>query len=1177
MSSPWGTIAYAVNQLSAGDILYVREGTYRETITIDKVGSFGNEITIEAYQSEIVTIDGTVDVTGTWSTYGAVSGAYQLAYTTDITQLFVDDLQMVNARWPNAQFNDDSIFSHDNWAQGDENTNSSGTPNDLSIAGSLVIDETVSNPSPLDLNNSIGILNIGSFKTESVKITSHTQNASSNDVITYTHDTSSADDDDYQSTYKDKHHYYFFEGKVNFLDVNNEWFNDTVNNILYLFPDDGLDPSSRSIKGKTTDHAITFSGASYINFKKINFFATTLKLENSDYITIEECNFYYPSTSSRMLGLTSGLGMPNVTSLDNSSDNNTIKKCLFENTEGEALRIKGDNNTVENNYFHHIDWSASNTAGLMVTIYTTGNSNTFTKNTIHTTGASATILPGRYSEVSYNKVSNTGLLQSDGAVFQGTKNYVEDSDVHHNWIFDTTKYALRFDAPGGSAGEAGHYGQMHHNYIYNAKGMMVKGNHHYISHNTVFNTVSGNGIIILDEDGSNTGTDVQNNLVDKMSAHRSGTLAAYPLPSIFTDNSNDSDDGSASNNRNGYTYSSDNISSLINTATGMPLSTSSALLNMGIVIDTDSIPHTTVGSAPDIGAYEYGGTAWTAGVDWAPKFHTTIWKKSAASTDWNTASNWSTGAVPTTDVNVIIPTGATNYPVISSSGAVARNITVNSSAAFTINETGSVTISGNFSNSGTVTLNSDADEFSSIIISGTVSGNIVYNRFVNQAGSGEWDLIGSPLDAQSISSFASTNTSGTATLATSGSYYALGTYDSSDDTWTNYTISNVSSAGNFDIGKGYQAGSVSGGSGLLKFTGTAAAADQLQAVQSYADFGGKRWNLIANPYPSYINANSNANFTNNFLTVNTLLIGSGIYLAIYGWESDVNGDNVGSYKAINHTTAATYIAPGQGFFIAAASSSSANISFTREMRTTTGGDDFIANRTMNPNSVEFLLKLYKGKTLIDNTRFYFDTSLTLGMDSGYDAGAFDQNSSIMSRLVEQDEGIGLEINAMDLEALSAVSIPLEVNQISNVPFRISLEDSTIPVDVEVQLEDRLLKTLTLLNGEDFTITAEEDLSGIGRFYLHLGNVTLGEDTFIKDFVSIYKGINDDYITIEGLSNSSKNNVKIYNLLGQLVANKLLNPNQIKQTVTTKGFPSGVYAVELQIGHSIVTKKIIVRY
>ena len=49
-----------------------------------------------------------------------VSGAYQLSYTGDITQLFVDDQPMVNARWPNAQFNDDSIFSHSTWAEGDE-------------------------------------------------------------------------------------------------------------------------------------------------------------------------------------------------------------------------------------------------------------------------------------------------------------------------------------------------------------------------------------------------------------------------------------------------------------------------------------------------------------------------------------------------------------------------------------------------------------------------------------------------------------------------------------------------------------------------------------------------------------------------------------------------------------------------------------------------------------------------------------------------------------------------------------------------------------------------------------------------------------------------------------------------------------------------------------------------
>ena len=125
ISSPWETITYALTQLSAGDTLYLREGTYRETITITQDGSSGNVITIEAYTDsgtlETVTIDGTADISGTWNTYNSVSGSYQLSYSgdNDITQLFVDDVHMVNARWPNAQFNDDSIFSHSTWAQGD--------------------------------------------------------------------------------------------------------------------------------------------------------------------------------------------------------------------------------------------------------------------------------------------------------------------------------------------------------------------------------------------------------------------------------------------------------------------------------------------------------------------------------------------------------------------------------------------------------------------------------------------------------------------------------------------------------------------------------------------------------------------------------------------------------------------------------------------------------------------------------------------------------------------------------------------------------------------------------------------------------------------------------------------------------------------------------------------------
>ena len=130
----------------------------------------------------------------------------------------------------------------------------------------------------------------------------------------------------------------------------------------------------------------------------------------------------------------------------------------------------------------------------------------------------------------------------------------------------------------------------------------------------------------------------------------------------------------------------------------------------------------------------------------------------------------------------------------------SQNLVIESGASLTIEKTGSATVGGNFSNSGTVTMNSDADEFSAIKISGTANGNITYNRFVNYAASGEWDLIGSPVDGLSISAFINTNTSGTATLATNGSAFAVGYYDNSTDTWTNYTTGTVGGAGNFDIG-----------------------------------------------------------------------------------------------------------------------------------------------------------------------------------------------------------------------------------------------------------------------------------------------------------------------------------------------------------------------------------------
>lgn len=57
--APWRTIQYAINQVSPGDTIYVREGVYEELINIEIVGNMEQGwITIQPYQNEKVIIDG---------------------------------------------------------------------------------------------------------------------------------------------------------------------------------------------------------------------------------------------------------------------------------------------------------------------------------------------------------------------------------------------------------------------------------------------------------------------------------------------------------------------------------------------------------------------------------------------------------------------------------------------------------------------------------------------------------------------------------------------------------------------------------------------------------------------------------------------------------------------------------------------------------------------------------------------------------------------------------------------------------------------------------------------------------------------------------------------------------------------------------------------------------------
>tara|TARA_R110001606_G_scaffold266597_1_gene415558 strand:+ start:731 stop:1264 length:534 start_codon:yes stop_codon:yes gene_type:complete len=129
---------------------------------------------------------------------------------------------------------------------------------------------------------------------------------------------------------------------------------------------------------------------------------------------------------------------------------------------------------------------------------------------------------------------------------------------------------------------------------------------------------------------------------------------------------------------------------------------------------------------------------------------------------------------------------------------IGQDLSVVSGGSITIQKDGYVFVGANFTNtSGTATLNSDSDEFSSLLVSGAASGNITYNRYVNIVGTGEWDLIGAPVSDMAFSSLiADTN------IANNGSgVYAVGAYANTTDSWTNATSATT---GNLQIGQGYQ-------------------------------------------------------------------------------------------------------------------------------------------------------------------------------------------------------------------------------------------------------------------------------------------------------------------------------------------------------------------------------------
>lgn len=524
-------------------------------------------------------------------------------------------------------------------------------------------------------------------------------------------------------------------------------------------------------------------------------------------------------------------------------------------------------------------------------------------------------------------------------------------------------------------------------------------------------------------------------------------------------------------------------------------------------------------------------------------------------TQWNSTATWSGTVLPGATDNITI-----NHSVTVNGDYTVNDLTVGTGGTLTFNKGTSLTVSGDFTNNATedkVTIKSDSDQFSSLIVEGTATGDVRYKRYVNANTAN--DLISPPVTITSFADFYADNSSNF--IEDPGSDAVLfGPYDNSVPGYVDYLKTATTT---LSAGTGYRMGTTGLAlTGGLNFHGTIVTGDVNVSIT--APGVGSPWNLIGNPYASYIDFET-------FYTANTSQFADDPFNAIYGYDGDASD----GWTILNNLSTGL-ITPGQGFFVKS-KTGGGTVAFTPAMRTIGSTDDFILGKVKSQNIALAKLNL-SNATDTYTTDIYFVENQTKGLDTGYDAGAYGGSAKgIFTHLVEDNTGVELAIQALAYTDFNNVVVPLGIKSNAGVQISIGLDGikTSIPSNIKVYLQDNVTNIWTLLNNSDYTFTPSVALNDTGRFFAHFSSSTLSTEESKLNGLQIYATSSTKELFIKGQLAGSTT-VNIYDIQGRLVLNKILVQNSNSNAIDISIIRAGVYIVKVNNGIQTKTQKIIIK-
>lgn len=433
---------------------------------------------------------------------------------------------------------------------------------------------------------------------------------------------------------------FFLSGKREALDMAGEWFLDSAASRLYFWPPGSgkCDPPAEAVEVKARDYAIEVAApAANISIAGLALHGAALRLDKCVGCSVANVRLTYPAydRESRELNSHSTKGSVASTWLHGEHLRVTNFSLLYTNNHG--LELSGTDIVVDNCRIGYTDWMGSLTyrplgvSGNRISIRRCtvdhfGNAGVVTSipNTLPvnlTTDPPPVPQPmvGRHLEFAYSHVFAGGTIGMDTAlVYTGGWN-AAGVEWHHNWVHDANEKCIRADDQSMNM-------SVHHNVAWgcglspgtdvaSAKagvGLLIKGDGHMIYANTLIRSNFTELCLPACVEPlkpfrkqyplvvQNTQTQLFNSVARRevgypCSCHNAS--AAKP-------------GGNATANFEGYGSWQDLKLTDPANFDFTPTATS-PLVDAGAILPpfTDGY----VGKAPDIGAYERGGTRWRAG------------------------------------------------------------------------------------------------------------------------------------------------------------------------------------------------------------------------------------------------------------------------------------------------------------------------------------------------------------------------------------------------------------------------------------------------------------------------------------------------------------------------------------------------------------------------------------